>query len=79
MTEWVGGCELIISFLYTLLQVSKKCIYVLLQVLSWGPIAMALIHVAAKALHTSIACVLISNLGESITELARDALVAYYE
>ncbi|BFG25598.1 hypothetical protein CerSpe_118720 [Prunus speciosa] len=45
-------------------------------VLSWGPIAMALIHVAAKALHTSIACVLISNLGESITELACDALVA---
>lgn len=40
---------------------------------------MTLIHVATKALHTSMTCVLISNLGESITELAHDALVAEYE
>ena len=40
---------------------------------------MTLIHVAAKALHTSMACVLISNLRESITEPAGDSLVAEYE
>lgn len=79
MTERIRGCELIIYFLYTLLQVNKNSIYALLQVLSWGPIAMTLIHVAAKALHTSMACVLISNLGESITEPARDSLVAEYK
>ncbi|XP_008224018.1 PREDICTED: probable folate-biopterin transporter 8, chloroplastic [Prunus mume] len=49
---------------------------VLLQVLSWGP--MAVIPVAAKALPTLMACVLLSNLGASITEVAQDALVAEY-
>ncbi|XP_021806917.1 probable folate-biopterin transporter 8, chloroplastic isoform X1 [Prunus avium] len=49
---------------------------VLLQVLSWGP--MAVIPVAAKSLPTLMACVLLSNLGASITEVAQDALVAEY-
>ncbi|KAM1087313.1 hypothetical protein ACFX2B_012707 [Malus domestica] len=49
---------------------------VLLQVLSWGP--MALIPVAARAVPTLMACVLLSNLGASIMEVAQDALVAEY-
>ncbi|XP_061994497.1 probable folate-biopterin transporter 8, chloroplastic isoform X1 [Rosa rugosa] len=49
---------------------------VLLQVLSWG--SLALVPVAAKALPTLMACVLLSNLGASITEVAKDALVAEY-
>ncbi|XP_004297947.1 PREDICTED: probable folate-biopterin transporter 9, chloroplastic-like [Fragaria vesca subsp. vesca] len=49
---------------------------VLLQVLSWG--SLALVPVAAKALPTIMACVLLSNLGASITEVAKDALVAEY-
>ncbi|CAB4261908.1 unnamed protein product [Prunus armeniaca] len=47
-----------------------------LEVLSWGP--MAVIPVAAKALPNLMACVLLSNLGASITEVAQDALVAEY-
>ncbi|CAB4292479.1 unnamed protein product [Prunus armeniaca] len=47
-----------------------------ISVLSWGP--MAVIPVAAKALPTLMACVLLSNLGASITEVAQDALVAEY-
>lgn len=49
---------------------------VLLQVLSWG--SLALVPVAAKALPTLMVCVLLSNLGASITEVAKDALVAEY-
>ncbi|KAL1808595.1 hypothetical protein ACET3Z_025585 [Daucus carota] len=49
---------------------------VLLQVLSWG--SLALIPVAGKALPILMACVLFSNLGASITEVAKDALVAEY-
>ncbi|GLT42070.1 hypothetical protein SLA2020_160920 [Shorea laevis] len=49
---------------------------VFLQVLSWG--SLALIPVAGKALPTLMACVLPSNLGASITEVAKDALVAEY-
>jgi folate/biopterin transporter len=44
--------------------------------LSWGP--LALIPVAGEALPTLMACVLLSNLGASITEVAKDALVAEY-
>ncbi|XVF62761.1 hypothetical protein PTKIN_Ptkin09bG0034400 [Pterospermum kingtungense] len=49
---------------------------VLLQVLSWGQ--LALIPLAGQALSTLMACVLLSNLGASITEVAKDALVAEY-
>lgn len=52
------------------------CIGVSLQILSWGP--LALFPVAAEALPNLMACVLISNLGASITEVAKDALVAEY-
>ncbi|GFY81454.1 major facilitator superfamily protein [Actinidia rufa] len=48
----------------------------LLQVLSWG--TLALIPFAGETLPTLIACVLLSNLGASITEVANDALVAEY-
>jgi folate/biopterin transporter len=49
---------------------------VFLQVLAWGP--LALIPVAREALGILMACILISNLGASITEIAKDALVAEY-
>ncbi|KAF7837400.1 FBT8 [Senna tora] len=49
---------------------------VLLQVLSWGP--LALIPAASEVLPYLIACVLLSNLGASITEVAKDALIAEY-
>ncbi|KAG6668515.1 probable folate-biopterin transporter 9, chloroplastic [Carya illinoinensis] len=49
---------------------------VLLQVLSWGP--LSLIPVAGESLPTLMACVLLGNLGASITEVAKDALVAEY-
>lgn len=49
---------------------------VLLQVLSWGSLAM--IPAAREVLPNLIACVLFSNLGASITEVAKDALVAEY-
>ncbi|XVF38559.1 hypothetical protein REPUB_Repub20aG0112500 [Reevesia pubescens] len=52
------------------------CIGVLLQVLSWGQ--LALIPVAGQALPTLMACVLLSNLGASITEVAKDALIAEF-
>ena len=44
--------------------------------LSWGP--LALIPVAGEALPMLMACVLVSNLGAAITEVAQDALVAEY-
>ncbi|OAY55470.1 hypothetical protein MANES_03G156700v8 [Manihot esculenta] len=49
---------------------------VLLQVLSWGP--MGLTPIAREALPTLLACILLGNLGASITEVAKDALVAEY-
>ncbi|KAM3752385.1 hypothetical protein ACB098_03G014500 [Castanea mollissima] len=49
---------------------------VLLQVLSWGP--LALIPFSGESLPTLVACVLLSNFGASITEVAKDALVAEY-
>ncbi|KAL2530255.1 Major facilitator superfamily protein [Forsythia ovata] len=49
---------------------------VLLQVLSWG--SLALIPVASEALPALVACVLVTNLGASIQEVAKDALVAEY-
>lgn len=49
---------------------------VILQILSWG--SLALIPVASEARATLIACVLLSNLGASIAEVAKDALVAEY-
>ncbi|KAL7220007.1 hypothetical protein ACSBR2_012963 [Camellia fascicularis] len=52
------------------------CIGVMLQVLSWGP--LALIPLASEALSTLMAVVLLSNLGASITEVVKDALVAEY-
>ncbi|XAR48906.1 hypothetical protein NMG60_11031889 [Bertholletia excelsa] len=52
------------------------CLGVLLQVLSWGSVAM--IPVASEALPTLMACVLLSNLGASLTEVANDALIAEY-
>ncbi|XP_071720299.1 probable folate-biopterin transporter 8, chloroplastic isoform X2 [Rutidosis leptorrhynchoides] len=47
-----------------------------LEILSWG--SMALIPIASEALPVLMACVLIFNLGASITEVAKDALVAEY-
>ncbi|XP_050374890.1 probable folate-biopterin transporter 8, chloroplastic isoform X2 [Argentina anserina] len=47
-----------------------------LEVVSWG--SLALVPVAAKALPTIMVCVLLSNLGASVTEVAKDALVAEY-
>ena len=44
--------------------------------LSWGP--LALIPNVGEALPTLMACVLVSNLGAAITEVAQDALVAEY-
>ncbi|KAK1592527.1 hypothetical protein Q3G72_026343 [Acer saccharum] len=52
------------------------CIGVLLQILSWG--SLAFFPVASQALPTIMACVLLSNLGASIAEVAKDALVAEY-
>ncbi|XVE81962.1 hypothetical protein DITRI_Ditri15bG0108600 [Diplodiscus trichospermus] len=52
------------------------CIGVLLQVLSWGK--LALIPVAGQALPILMACVLLSNLGAAIPEVAKDALVTEY-
>ncbi|KAM3326922.1 putative folate-biopterin transporter 8, chloroplastic [Capsicum chacoense] len=49
---------------------------VLLQVLAWGQ--LALISSASEALPALMACVLLSNVGASITEVAKDALVAEY-
>ncbi|KAK4266243.1 hypothetical protein QN277_027193 [Acacia crassicarpa] len=49
---------------------------VLLQALSWG--SLAFFPVARQVLSNLIACVLLSNLGASITEVAKDALVAEY-
>ncbi|KAK9288409.1 hypothetical protein L1049_016865 [Liquidambar formosana] len=49
---------------------------VLLQVLSW--VSLALIPVAGETLPSLMACVLLSNLGASITEVSKDALVAEY-
>ncbi|KAK6130498.1 hypothetical protein DH2020_035756 [Rehmannia glutinosa] len=49
---------------------------VLLQVLSWG--SLALIPIASEARPALMACVLLSNLGASISEVAKDALVAEY-
>ncbi|CAK7327339.1 unnamed protein product [Dovyalis caffra] len=55
---------------------TKAKFSVFLQVLAWGP--LALIPVAQEALSILMACILISNLGASITEVAKDALVAEY-
>ncbi|KMS98713.1 hypothetical protein BVRB_3g069610 [Beta vulgaris subsp. vulgaris] len=52
------------------------CIGVLLQVLSWGP--LSLIPIVSEALSTLMACVLLSNLGAAVTEVAQDAIVAEY-
>ncbi|XP_076925289.1 putative folate-biopterin transporter 9, chloroplastic [Bidens hawaiensis] len=49
---------------------------VVLQMLSW--LSMALIPVASEALPILMTCVLVSNLGASITEVVNDALVAEY-
>uniref|UniRef100_A0A7N0UPP5 Uncharacterized protein n=1 Tax=Kalanchoe fedtschenkoi TaxID=63787 RepID=A0A7N0UPP5_KALFE len=52
------------------------CIGVLLQILAWGP--LALIPDAGRAITPLMSLVLLSNLGASITEVAKDALVAEY-
>ncbi|MFS8002108.1 putative biopterin transporter family [Helianthus anomalus] len=46
------------------------------MILSWG--SMALIPIASEALPILMMCVLFSNLGAAITEVAKDALVAEY-
>lgn len=63
--EWTSWSEILTSIFS-----------VLLQVLSWGP--LALVPVASQVLPNLIACVLLSNLGASITEVAKDALIAEY-
>uniref|UniRef100_A0A7N0V839 FBT8 n=1 Tax=Kalanchoe fedtschenkoi TaxID=63787 RepID=A0A7N0V839_KALFE len=52
------------------------CIGVLLQILAWGP--LALVPDAGRTITPLMALVLLSNLGASITEVAKDALVAEY-
>ncbi|CAI9118002.1 OLC1v1019501C1 [Oldenlandia corymbosa var. corymbosa] len=47
-----------------------------LEVLSWG--LLALMPVAREALPVLVACVLLGNLGASIAEVSKDALVAEY-
>ncbi|KAF6141061.1 hypothetical protein GIB67_006506 [Kingdonia uniflora] len=47
-----------------------------LQVLSWGP--LALIPFVGQSLPTLMVCILVSNLGASIAEVAKDALTAEY-
>ncbi|CAN0904958.1 Probable folate-biopterin transporter 9, chloroplastic [Linum grandiflorum] len=49
---------------------------VCLQVLAWG--SLALFPGAQKALPILMACILLSNVGASVTEVATDALVAEY-
>nr|GMD84625.1 probable folate-biopterin transporter 8, chloroplastic [Ipomoea batatas] len=49
---------------------------VFLQVLAWGQ--LAIISSVSEAIPALMACVLLSNLGASITEVAKDALVAEY-
>lgn len=49
---------------------------VFLQVLSWGP--LSIIPFVGEALPTLMACVLLSNLGAAVTEVAQDALVTEY-
>ncbi|XP_077228150.1 putative folate-biopterin transporter 9, chloroplastic isoform X2 [Tasmannia lanceolata] len=50
------------------------CLTYPLEVLSWG--TLALIPVAFETFPIQMACILFSNLGASITEVASDALVA---
>nr|XP_043609331.1 probable folate-biopterin transporter 8, chloroplastic isoform X2 [Erigeron canadensis] len=52
------------------------CLTFPLEILSWG--SMALIPFASVALPILLACVLVGNLGVSVTEVAIDALVAEY-
>ncbi|XP_043703360.1 probable folate-biopterin transporter 9, chloroplastic isoform X1 [Telopea speciosissima] len=49
---------------------------VILQILSWG--AIALVPVGGEVLPMLMPCILLSNIGASITEVAGDALVAEY-
>ncbi|KAK9137865.1 hypothetical protein Sjap_008459 [Stephania japonica] len=49
---------------------------VLLQIISWG--LLALLPFAGERITTLMACILVSNLGASISEVASDALVAEY-
>ncbi|XP_042513614.1 probable folate-biopterin transporter 8, chloroplastic [Macadamia integrifolia] len=49
---------------------------VILQILSWG--AIALVPVGGEVLPMLMACILMSNIGASITEVAKDALIAEY-
>ncbi|KAH6816117.1 Major facilitator superfamily protein [Perilla frutescens var. hirtella] len=49
---------------------------VILQALSWG--SLALIPTASKNFVPLMACVLLSNFGASIAEVAKDALIAEY-
>ncbi|GAB2221454.1 hypothetical protein Drorol1_Dr00012633 [Drosera rotundifolia] len=49
---------------------------VALQVLSWGPLAA--IPFVGSTLPTLLSCVLLSNIGAAITEVAQDALVTEY-
>ncbi|KAL5702480.1 hypothetical protein ACHQM5_027694 [Ranunculus cassubicifolius] len=49
---------------------------VVLQIVCWG--ILALIPAAGESVLTIMACMLVGNLGASITEVAKDALVAEY-
>ncbi|CAA0839942.1 Probable folate-biopterin transporter 8-chloroplastic [Striga hermonthica] len=49
---------------------------VLLQIVSW--VSLALIPVASEAYRPLMTCVLLSNLGASLAEVAKDALIAEY-
>ncbi|XP_043703361.1 probable folate-biopterin transporter 8, chloroplastic isoform X2 [Telopea speciosissima] len=49
---------------------------VILQILSWG--TMAFVPVGRDVLPMLMACILLSNIGASITEVAKDALITEY-
>ncbi|XP_052188384.1 probable folate-biopterin transporter 9, chloroplastic [Diospyros lotus] len=86
LVQNTGNLPMVIKPLYGILsdalyiggahRIPYICIGVFLQVFSWGP--LALIPFASESLPTLMACILLSNLGASITEVSKDALVAEY-
>ncbi|KAE8721356.1 putative folate-biopterin transporter 8 [Hibiscus syriacus] len=55
------------------------CIGVLVQIISWGQLALIqVVQVAGQSLPTLMACVVLGNLGASIEDVSKDALVTEY-
>ncbi|KAM7256492.1 hypothetical protein ACFE04_012233 [Oxalis oulophora] len=76
----IGGARRIpyisIGAFYLVGNACRKVLPIAMQVLSWG--SLALIPTAREGLPMLMACVLLSNLGAGMTEVAKDALVAEY-